>query len=119
MIILNRQSRENYAMDVAVIIRTKSQDPYLMLQIMRPNGSKLVLGCWFYGSEEREQVRQVLEAVLEEAHKDSPPAAGASSGHSGSQHTSRPAPTAAATGGSASVSADRASGQHILQLLRK
>lgn len=102
MVILNRQSRDNYVIDISTIIRTKTQDPYLMLQLMRGAGSKLVLGCWFYGSDEREQVRRVLEAVIEEGDKGARGAAPVAA-----------ASTAPAAGG------DRASGQQILQLLRK
>lgn len=112
-IILNRLSRDNYVIDTSSIIRTKSQDPYLMLQLMRGESSKLVLGCWFYGNEEREQVRQVLDAVLEEGDKVALASKASASAEKPSSRVATPNTAAVSAAG------DRASGQQILQLLRK
>ena len=68
--ILNRLSRDNYVIDLSTVLRTKSQDPYLMIQLLQGHSDKLVLGCWFYGQEEREYVGRALETILQEMKPD-------------------------------------------------
>jgi mRNA-decapping enzyme 1B len=64
--VLNRNSTDNYCVDISATFQVQNKDPYLMFR--KPDNS--IQGIWFHNGPEREQVAALLQKVVKSLQVD-------------------------------------------------
>jgi mRNA-decapping enzyme 1B len=91
LLVLNRNSTDNYCVDISATFQVQNKDPYLMFR--KPDNT--IQGIWFHNGPEREQVAALLQKVVESLQVDPNVAAQALAsvslgGNGGTQPTTPP-----------------------------
>ena len=73
LLVLNRNSNENYQVDITPSFQVQEKDPYLMFR--KPNGS--IQGIWFHDGSERQEMATLLQKVVQSLAVDPDAAAAA------------------------------------------
>jgi mRNA-decapping enzyme 1B len=58
--VLNRNSTDNYCVDISATFQVQNKDPYLMFR----NPDNTIQGIWFHNGPEREQMAALLQNVV-------------------------------------------------------
>jgi len=61
LLVLNRNSTDNYQVDITSSFQVQEKDPYLMFR--KPDGT--IQGIWFHNGPEREQMAILLQKVVQ------------------------------------------------------
>jgi len=84
LVILNRNSPENYPMDFTSDFQLQKSDPFLILknyeqrnQSVEGKGPATIRGIWFPNDNERDSMNELLIGVLKSLKEDPPPPASA------------------------------------------
>lgn len=73
LLVLNRNSNDNYSVDITDNFQVSEKDPYLMFK--KPDGT--IQGIWFHNGPEREQIAALLQKVVKSLDVDPDAAAAA------------------------------------------
>jgi mRNA-decapping enzyme 1B len=73
LLVLNRNSNDNYQVDITPSFQVQEKEPYLMFR--KPDGS--IQGIWFHNGSERQQVATLLQKVVQSLAVDPDAAAAA------------------------------------------
>lgn len=73
LLVLNRNSTDNYQVDITSTFQVQEKDPYLMFR--KPDGS--IQGIWFHNGSERQQMATLLQKVVKSLAVDPDAAAAA------------------------------------------
>ena len=65
VIILNRNSNNNFNMPVTPALALQHQDPYLICKRTLPNQQTMIQGIWFHNAQERISMTHALESIVQ------------------------------------------------------
>jgi mRNA-decapping enzyme 1B len=69
--ILNRNSRDNYPIELSADFQLQHSDPYLIFR-QQQNGKTIIRGIWFPNAAERVSMNDMLQIVLEDLRNPKP-----------------------------------------------
>lgn len=69
--ILNRNSRDNYPIELSADFQLQHSDPYLIFR-QQQNGTTIIRGIWFPNAAERVSMNDMLQMVLEDLRNPTP-----------------------------------------------
>ena len=73
LVILNRNSRDNYPMELSTDFQLQHSDPYLIFrQQLSPQGETVIRGIWFPNAAERISMNDMLEQALDDLKNPKP-----------------------------------------------
>ena len=64
--ILNRNSRDNYPLELSADFQLQHSDPYLIFRQPQKDGKTVIRGIWFPNAAERVSLNDMMQTVLEE-----------------------------------------------------
>lgn len=74
LVILNRNSPENYPIELSRDFQLQHSDPYLIFRQQQPDGDTVIRGIWFPNANERVAMNDLLNQALEDLKNPKPPA---------------------------------------------
>jgi mRNA-decapping enzyme 1B len=72
LVILNRNSRDNYPMELSANFQLQHSDPYLIFRQQAQEGETLIRGIWFPNAAERIAMNDMLQQTLEDLKNPKP-----------------------------------------------
>lgn len=72
LVILNRNSRDNYPMELSADFQLQHSDPYLIFRQQSPQGETVIRGIWFPNPAERIAMNDMLQQTLEDLRNPKP-----------------------------------------------
>jgi mRNA-decapping enzyme 1B len=70
--ILNRNSRDNYPIELSADFQLQHSDPYLIFRQPQQDGKTVIRGIWFPNAAERISLNDMMQVVLEELRNPKP-----------------------------------------------
>ena len=64
LVLLNRNSTDNWTLSVSPKMQVQNQDPYLILRFQNEQGESVIQGIWFYNGQERDSIASVLTKAV-------------------------------------------------------
>ena len=64
LVILNRNSTDNWTLNIFSKMQLQNQEPYLILRFTR-DGKSVIQGIWFHNSQERDQIATMLTKAMQ------------------------------------------------------
>ena len=69
LVILNRNSTDNFQLPIQSNLQLQHQEPYLILRLVDDK----ILGIWFHNADERVAMHRVLQATVQTLREQQPP----------------------------------------------
>eukprot|EP00542_Grammatophora_oceanica_P006692 CAMPEP_0194064432 /NCGR_PEP_ID=MMETSP0009_2-20130614/83034_1 /TAXON_ID=210454 /ORGANISM="Grammatophora oceanica, Strain CCMP 410" /LENGTH=266 /DNA_ID=CAMNT_0038716905 /DNA_START=75 /DNA_END=878 /DNA_ORIENTATION=+ len=73
LIILNRNSQDNFEVNLTANLQLQKQDPYLIFRQKMLDGTSVIQGIWFHNGQERDKMAALLSDAVQELSEEAKP----------------------------------------------